>query len=485
MSGARHPAQGLAVVLAALLAACRAGPDYVRPGVETPPAYKEARDWKPARPDDAAARGDWWQTFGDPQLGALIAQLDVSNQSIAAAEAQWRQALAIAAEARAAWWPTIDASAQVTRSRASATTGAAAGGGARTLYSLPLSLSWEADLWGRIARSVEQGEAGAAASAADLVNARLSAQAALAQSYFQLRALDSQKSLLDETVAAYAKTLELTKNRYAVGVASRADIAAAEAQLQSTRAQALDTALARAQLEHAVAVLLGKPASGFTLAAGALAAAPPPVPSPGLPAALLERRPDVAAAERRVAAANAGIGVARAAFFPDATLGASFGLQSASAGRWFSAPSRFWSLGPALALTLLDGGRRAALSDEALAVYDQTVAGYRGTVLGAFREVEDSLAALRLLQDEAAVQAGAAKAAALSLRITLDQYRAGTVNYLQVVQAQTADLAARRAAVDIQGRRLVAAVQLIKALGGGWDGAKGAGPVSPLAPKKS
>ena len=460
-------------ILVILLSGCVVGPDYERPKVETPAAFTEggdAGDWKAAAPRDGDARGRWWEIFGDAQLDALVAQVDLSNQSIAAAEAQLRQAAGLTAQARASFFPTVNGAVQYTRSLPSSTTGPIVGAttSKRTIYSLPLNASWEADLWGRIRRSVEQGSAAEQASAADLVNARLSVQSSLAQSYFQLRALDSQKRLLEATVAAYAKTLELTQNRYSAGVVSRADVAQARTQFHSTRAQLLDLGVQRAQLEHAIAVLLGKPASGFSIAASPLAAVPPPVPA-GLPADLLERRPDIAAAERRVAAANAQIGVARAAFFPAATLGATYGFQSAASDKWFTLPSRFWSLGPALALTLFDGGRRAAVSDQAVAAYDASVAAYRGAVLGAFREVEDNLAALRILEEEAAIQAEAVKAAEQSLEITLNQYQSGIVTYLQVVQAQTTALSNQRAAADVLGRRAAASVLLIKALGGGWD----------------
>jgi NodT family efflux transporter outer membrane factor (OMF) lipoprotein len=456
-------------LIGAALAGCTAGPDYVRPKVETPAAYKEAGEWKPAQPKDGAARGKWWEIYGDAQLNALIEQVSAGNPSLAAAQAQYRAATALVAAARASWFPTVSASASATRSRPSATTGPVPGvaTSARTLYNLPVNASWEPDLWGRIDRTVESSQAAAQASAADLENVRLSLQAELAQSYFQLRALDAQRRLLDDTVEAYAKSLELTRNRYAAGVVSRADVAQAETQLKSTQAQAIDLGVQRAQLEHAIAVLLGKPPSQFALATAPLAVAPPAIP-PGLPAELLERRPDIAAAERRMAAANAQIGVARAAYFPSVTLSATYGLQSASRSDWLTAPSRFWSLGPALAETLFDGGRRAALSDEAVANYDASVANYRASVLAAFREVEDNLIALRLLENEAEVQADAVRAAEQALDLTLNQYRAGTVAYLQVVAAQTAALANRRAAADVLGRRVSASVLLVKALGGGW-----------------
>ena len=457
-----------------LLSGCMVGPDYERPKVEIPAAYKEGMresDWKQAEPRDAAARGKWWAIFGDPQLDGMISQVDVSNQTIAAAEAQLRQAAAVTAQDRAGLFPTLNGTVSVTRSEPSTTTGPVIGAATatRTIYSLPLSASWEADLWGKIRRSIEQGSASEQATAADLVNARLSVQSTLAQDYFQLRTLDSQKRLLDETVAAYEKSLELTNNRYKAGVAARSDVALAQSQLQSARAQSIDTTVQRAQLEHAIAVLLGKPASSFSLERGELAAMPPAVPPAGLPADLLERRPDVAAAERRVAAANANVGIAKSAFFPSATLAATLGYQSRSTDNWFTLPSRFWSIGPALALTLIDFGRRGAISDQAVAAYDQTVATYRGTVLQAFADVEDNLAALRILEEEAKVQDEAVKAANLTLDITLNQYKAGIVTYLQVVVVQAAALQAQTNALGIRNRRLVASVLLVKALGGGWE----------------
>jgi NodT family efflux transporter outer membrane factor (OMF) lipoprotein len=463
-----------------LLAACTVGPDYVRPKVEVPAAYKEAKepaakqeagDWKPAEPRDAAARGKWWQAFGDPQLDALIAQVDLSNQTVAAAEAQVRISAALADQSRAQWWPTITGSVSRTESKPSSTTGPVIGNptSKRIIDSLPLSASWEADVWGRIRRLVEEGDATTQASAGDLASARLSAQATLAQSYFQLRTLDAQKKLADDTVAALEKSLQLTRNRYAAGVAAQADIVAAQAQLLSARAQATDLGTQRAPLEHAIAVLIGKPAPSFTLAYAPLTALPPPVPATGVPAELLERRPDVAAAERRVASANAQIGVAKAAFFPTATLGATYGYQTATPALWLTHPSLFWSVGPALAFTLFDGGRRDAVSAQARATYDQTVANYRGTVLQAFTDVEDNLAALRILEEEAAIQAEAVRAANLSLDLTLNQYKAGIVTYLQVVVAATAAFAAQQSEAVILGRRMAASVLLVKALGGGWE----------------
>jgi NodT family efflux transporter outer membrane factor (OMF) lipoprotein len=460
----------VAALALAALSGCTVGPDYVRPRPEVPAAYKEGFAWQPAQPRDHESRGAWWAAFADPQLDQLLARVDVSNQTLVAAEAQFRQAVALADTARAAWYPTATAGLAETRSRPSGTTGPVVGVATtkRTIWSMPLNASWEADLWGKVRRSVEAGEAAAQASAADLENARLSIRSQLAQNYFQLRAVDAQKQLLADTVAAYAKSLELTNNRYKVGVVARVDVAQAEAQLKSTQAQLLDLGVQRAQLEHAIAVLLGQPAGNFSLAAAPLRATPPPVPA-GLPADLLERRPDIAAAERRVAAANAQIGVAKAAWFPTATLSASYGFQTATAAQWFTLPSRFWSIGPALAETIFDGGRRQAASDQALAAYDASVANYRQAVLTGFQEVEDNLAALRILEEESQVQAEAVKAAQQSLEYSLNQYKAGIVTYLQVVTAQATALSTQRTAADLLARRVTASVLLVKALGGGWD----------------
>ena len=458
------------LIASILLAGCAVGPDYKRPKVEVPAAYREAGNWQTAAPKDTAERGKWWTIFNDPSLDGMMAQVEVSNQTIAAAEAQVRISAALAAQSRSQFWPTVNAQMSRTESKPSATTGPIIGQATnkRIIDALSFPISWEADVWGRIRRLVESGDATTKASAADLLNARLSAQAQLAQDYFQLRALDSQKRLLDETVTAFEKSLELTRNRYNQGVASRADVAQAETQLQTTRAQALDTGVQRAQLEHAIAVLLGKPAPAVQIARADLSASPPPIPPSGVPADLLERRPDIAGAERRVESANAQIGVAKAAFFPALTLGATVGYQTATPSLWFNAPSRFWSVGPALALTLFDAGRRSAVEDQAVATYDQTVAQYRATVLQAFSDVEDNLATLRVLEDEAKVTDEAVKAARQSLDITLNQYKAGIATYLQVVTAQTALLSNQRSALDIRSRRIVASVLLVRALGGAW-----------------
>ncbi|HEY6240863.1 MAG TPA: efflux transporter outer membrane subunit [Burkholderiales bacterium] len=457
---------------AAALSGCMVGPDYQRPDVETPPAFKEAGEWKSAQPADEASRGRWWEAFGDPQLNALVERVQISNQNVLVAEAQYRQARALVAVSRSALFPTLSADASGTRSRSP--TGAVGGttaGRVITNRSASLDAAWELDLWGGLRRAAEASAASAEASAANLAAARLSAQAELVSDYFQLRMLDTQKQLLDEAAAAYQKSLDLTKNRYAAGVAGRVDVVTAETQLRSTQADAIDTRVQRAQFEHAIAVLIGKPPAQFSIDVVPLAVSMPPIPA-GLPSALLERRPDIAAAERSVAAANARIGVAKAAFFPSLTISGSDGFRSLSAAQLFALPNHFWSIGPALAQPLFDAGLRSAQSDQAIAAYDATVAQYRQTVLAGFQEVEDNLAALRILAEEAKVQDEAVRAARESVALTLNQYKAGTVSYLNVVIVQAAQLNNERAAVSILGRHLVAAATLVKALGGGWSAAE-------------
>ncbi len=460
-------------LLAALPAfsACTVGPDYVRPTVETPAAYKETGTWKAAEPGDHIPRGQWWEVFGDPQLNALEEQVNISNLNIRVAEAQFRQAQALVQASRAGYFPLVTGDISATRSHASSgltNRSTTIGGATNTDHNLSFNASWEADVWGRVRRLVESSEASAQASAADLESARLSAQAALAQDYFLLRVADAQKDLLERTVAAYERSLQIVRNQYAAGVVTKADVAQAETQLKTTQAQAIDTGVQRAQLEHAIALLVGKAPADFSIVPAALADTLPAIP-PGVPSALLERRPDIAAAERRVATANAQIGVAKAAFFPALTLSAAAGYESASIGQWLTLPNRFWSLGPALAQTIFDGGLRRAQSDQAVAAYDATVATYRQTVLGAFQEVEDNLAALRILEQEAQVQDDAVKSARQSVVLTTNQYRAGTVSFLNVVVVQAAALLNERTALNIQGRRLTASVLLITALGGGWS----------------
>jgi NodT family efflux transporter outer membrane factor (OMF) lipoprotein len=453
-----------------LLAGCTVGPNYVRPAAMPvmPASYKEANGWKPAQPKDEAIKGAWWQVFNDPQLNALEEQVAVSNQNVLAAEAAFRQARALIQAAKAAYYPTVTAGASVSRAHSSASLGNPSSNADTTSYTLPVDISWEADIWGRVRRSVEASKASAQASAADLAALRLSSQAQLAQAYFQLRAQDAQRAFLDATVAYYQKSLDLTKNRYASGVAAKADVLQAETQLKSTQAQAIDIGVQRAQLEHAIALLIGKPASDLSLPSAPLVASPPPIPLE-MPSMLLERRPDVAAAERRMAAANAQIGVAEAAWYPSVTLSASGGLQSSSFSRWLSLPSRFWSVGPTVSETVFDGGLRSAQNDQARAAFDAEVAAYRQIVLTGFQQVEDNLASLRILEEEAKAQDEAVQAARQSVIITDNQYKAGIIGYLNVLIAQTTEVANERTAITIRGTRMTASVLLITALGGGWD----------------
>ncbi len=459
-----------------LLAACSVGPDYVRPPAVAvmPDQFKELPGWKRAATVDGALQGAWWRCFHDQELDRLMGRLAVSNQTLRQAEAQYHQARALLQAARSGSYPTVTLGAAATRAQrsANAVTGVKNGGASPGWdLQLPLDLSWELDLWGRIRRTVEAGEAGATASADDLAAARLSLQASLAVSYFQLRTVDAQRVLYGQTVDGYRRYLELTRNRYQAGVAAQSDLLQAETQLKSIEAQAVDLDLQRAQLEHAVALLIGTPASHFSLPLLPLAGEPPEIPAV-IPSQLLEKRPDIAAAERRMMAANAQIGVAQAAWFPTVRLSATGGLESSSLASWLAWPSRFWSVGPSVSQTLFDGGLRGAQTAQARAVYEGTVAAYRQTVLTAFQEVEDNLAALRLLATEGAMQAAAVEAAHRTTIVTSNQYQAGVAGYLNVITAQTAELANRRTALSIQGRRLVADVLLIKAIGGGWEGGR-------------
>ncbi len=459
----------LAFLVVPALAGCAVGPDYKRPEVETPQAFKEAGDWRLAQPGDETARGRWWEAFGDPQLNALVEQVEISNQNVVAAEARFRQARALVAASRAGLFPSLNADASITRSRSpSGVIGGTTAGRVLTNRSASLDASWEFDLWGKLRRGVESSEANAQAGAANLAAARLSAQAELVADYVQLRVLDALKRLLDDTAVAFQKSYDLTRNRYDAGVAARVDVIQAETQLRSTQAQAVDTGVQRAQFEHAIAVLTGRPPAGLSMVPAPIVVAMPRIPT-ALPSALLERRPDIAAAERSVAAANAQIGVAKAAFFPSFTITGSDGYRSAAASQWFSAPNHFWSVGPAIAQSLFDAGLRRAQSDQAVAAYDAAVAQYRQTVLSGFQEVEDNLAALRILEEEARVQEDAVRAARETVVLTLNQYKAGTVSFLNVVTAQATQLDNERTAVSILGRRLLAAAGLVKALGGGWS----------------
>lgn len=461
--------------------ACSVGPKYQRPNAPVPTAYKEAPpaatdeagNWKPSQPSDGAAKGKWWEIYHDPALNALEAQVSVSNQNILAAEAQYREARDAVRIARSGLFPAVGGSASIVNSGSSRNlgTGASPTSGSHTVYSLPVDLSYVADIWGSIRRSVTASAEVAQLTAAQLENARLSLQAELAVDYFQLHGTDGIQDLLEHTVKSYQEYLTLTQNRYQGGVASGADVAQAETQLHTARAQLIDLGVARAQFEHAIAILTGKAPAELSIPQAALKATPPPIPA-GVPSALLERRPDIAAAERQMAAANEQIGIAQSAYYPTLTLGASAGLESSSFLKWISWPSRFWSVGPQLAETLFDAGRRHAQTDQARAAFDATVANYRQTVLTSFQQVEDNLAALRVLNEEARAEDDAVKAAQRSLQISTDQYKAGTVSYLEVITTQAIALQDERSAVDIQTRRMVASVLLVEALGGGWDASK-------------
>jgi NodT family efflux transporter outer membrane factor (OMF) lipoprotein len=460
------------------LGACAVGPNYKRPAVQIPAVYKEAvsdagneaEGWKKAQPGDERVRGNWWELFNDAQLSALEERVNISNENIKSAEAQFRQARALVRGARSGYFPTVTTTPSITTIHPSEGQSARqiAQVGTYTSFVLPVDFSYEADLWGRVRRTVEGSQAAAQASAADLETIRLSMHAELAADYFQLRALDQEKQLLDSTATAYERALELTTNRYKGGIASQADVAQAETQLETTRAQAVDVGVLRAQLEHAIATLIGETPSTFSIQPQIRSLSPPSIPV-GLPSQLLERRPDIAGAERRLAAANAQIGLARAAYFPAVNFSASAGFASTSIADWLSWPDRLWSLGPALAQTLFDGGRRRAVTEQAKAGYDATVAAYRQVVLTAFQEVEDNLAALRILADEAQQQETAVKAANRSLGVSMTRYKGGITTYLEVINAQAAVLANERTLVDVWQRRMVASVSLIKALGGEWN----------------
>ncbi|HXK08072.1 MAG TPA: efflux transporter outer membrane subunit [Vicinamibacteria bacterium] len=472
------PRRALVACLALSSTACVLGPNYKRPAAPVPSAFKEAAGepapagggWKTAEPADEADRGKWWKIFGDPGLDALEEQVAVSNQTIAQAEAQFRAARAGVRLARADLFPVADVGASGTRSSGVTNRAAAPANGpppAISTVALSGELSWAPDLFGRVRRTVEASVASAQASAADLESVRLAMHAELAVDYFTLRGLDAETRLLDTTVKADELALSITTNRYKQGVVSGVDVAQAETLLETTRAQAIDLQVARAQVEHAIAVLVGRPPAELSLPPEEVVVQPPPIPLV-VPSELLERRPDLAVAERRVAAANAGIGVAKAAFFPTLGLSASGGFQGTALSGLFSLPNRFWSLGGSLAETLFEGGKRRAASAQAVAAYDATVAAYRESVLGAFQEVEDGLAALRILAQEADQQAKAVAAAEHLLALSKNRYQAGITTYLEVVTAQSAALSNERTAVQLLTRRMTASVSLLGALGGGW-----------------
>ncbi len=447
------------------LTGCSVGPNYERPVVAAP-AFKETGDWKPAEPSEQVARGKWWEAYGDPVLNGLEDRVEISSATLQIAEARYRQAQAAATIARSPLFPSLNATGSADRGKSSARNSTA--GSTQNTFGAGLEASWEFDVWGRVRRAAQAGQATAEASAADLESARLSLHASLAQTYFSLRVADTQQSLYNRIVADYTRSLKVTQNRYNQGVDTRVDVSTAETQLKSAQAQAIDLSLTRAQLEHAIAVLLGQPPGTFTLAPADLTLSPPAAPAQ-IPSQQLEHRPDIAAAERQLAAASAQIGVAKAGYFPVLSLSGSAGYQNSRYQNLFNSPNEIWSLGASALMPLFNAGKVKAGVAQARAAYDEALGNYRQTVLSAFQEVEDNLAATNLLANEATIQNEAVTAARQSSTITLNQYKAGTVSYLNVVVAQSAQLNAERAAAEILGRRLNASVVLFKAAGGTWN----------------
>ncbi len=472
--------------MALLLAGCTVGPKYQRVNVDTPPTFKEADGWKVAQPQDDAIRGKWWEVFADAQLNALEEQASSANQNIAAAAASFLSARAMVKQARAQYYPTVAATPTIVYSRqpifgaavtnsGTGSTGSSGssstpvfGTGTFAEFVLPFDASWQPDLWGRVRNTVRANTAAAQASAADLQNVRLTAQAEVAVDYFEIRAQDAQKQLLDETVKAYQDSVDLARELAQAGIYSDEDLVQAETQLETAQAQDTDLGILRAQYEHAIAVLTGKPPAEFSLAVKPLDVKPPAIPA-AIPSQLLERRPDIAAAERSMAQQNAQVGVAKAAYYPNVTLSPSAGFESTSITTWLTWPSRFFSVGPTLAQTLFDGGARRGALQQAQATYDQTVATYRQTVLTAFQQVEDNLAALRILSQEVQQQDTAVKSSQRYLSLADQRYKVGIDPYLNVITAQTTLLANQRTALNLRMQQMTASVQLIEALGGGWN----------------
>lgn len=459
---------GLGVVL---LGGCVVGPKYQRPAAPIPPAYKESGNWKIAQPKEEKLGGNWWEIFGDPQLNTLEQQVNVSNQNLKAAAAQYQQALALLRYNRANYYPTLSTSPSATRIKNATNrppTSSIYSGITYSDYIFPIQLSYQADVWGRIRRTVEQYRDQAQASAADLATLSLSMHADLALAYFEARTLDAEERLLNDTVAQYQQALDLNSSLFKEGMTSILTVQQAQTQLETTRAAAIDVGVLRAQYEHAAAVLVGKPPENFGLPPLPLTTPPPSIPV-GLPSDLLERRPDIASAERMAAAANAQIGVATSAYYPVINLAAEAGFESGSLTTLFQGPGVLWSFGPSAVATIFDFGRRRAVSDQAKATYNQAVANYRQTVLTGFQQVEDNLAALRVLEQEAGVQHAAVTDAQAALDTSMTLFKGGLTNYLTVTTAQSALLTNQVTAVNILGRRMSGAVLLIQALGGGWD----------------
>jgi NodT family efflux transporter outer membrane factor (OMF) lipoprotein len=454
-----------------LFTGCAVGPKYRTPSLPTPPAYKEIGNWKTAQPNDNNLGGNWWEIFQDSELNALEQQINVSNQNLKAAVAQYQQSRAALRYVRADYYPTVTASPSATRERFSNNRPPASSGFDGLTFNdfvLPLNLSYQVNAWGRVSRNVESFREQAQASAGDLAVVSLSMHAALAVDYFAARTLDAEEKLLQDTVTQYQQAFQLNEDRYEGGLASEVEVEQARTILETTRAQMIDVGVARAQFEHATAVLLGKAPADFTLPPLPLSAPPPPIPV-GIPSELLERRPDIAAAERRVASANAQVGLAKAAYYPLVNILGTGGFESGTITTLLQGPSALWSVGASAAVTVFDVGRRRALNDQAKAAYDSSVAFYRETVLSSFQQVEDNLAALRVLEQEAGVQETAVQAAQRSLDLSNTRYEGGVTSYLEVITAQNAALSDEVTAVNILGRRMASAVLLMEALGGGWN----------------
>ena len=468
----RLVAYSVLILAALLLTGCAVGPKYKTPAVPVPPAYKEAANWKTAQPNDQNLGGNWWEIFSDPQLNSLEQQINVSNQNLKAAVAQYQQSRAALRYVRADYYPTVTAGPSATRQMYSNNRPPQSTFDGETFndFVLPVNFSYQVNAWGRVSKNVESYREQAQASAADLAVVNLSMHAALAIDYFAARSLDAEEKLLQDTVAQYQQAFQLNEDRFQGGLASEVEVEQARTILETTRAQMVDVGVARAQYEHAVAVLVGKPPAEFTLPPLPLTAPPPSIPI-GFPSTLLERRPDIAAAERLVASANAQVGLAKTAYYPLVNIGASGGFESGSLTTLLQGPSGFWAVGSSAVVTLFDVGRRRAVNDQAKAGYDASVASYRETVLTAFQQIEDNLAALRILEQEAGVQSTAVEAAERSLSLSNTRYEGGVTSYLEVITAQNAALTDEVTAVNVLGRREANAVLLIEALGGGWDSA--------------
>lgn len=464
----------IAVLMASsLLGGCMVGPDYHKPTAPISTTFKEAEGWKAASPQDELPKGPWWELYQDPQLNALAAQVQLNNQNVALYAAQYRKALALVRESRANLFPSLSGTGESTRSESSSSSSSSTSSSTGKVskdYSATLSLSWEADIWGKLRRTVEEDRASAQVSAADLANATLSAQSSLAQDYFQLRILDQRIALYRETIAGYERYLQVIQNKYDEQISSRADLATGKTQLQSAQASMLDLQWQRAQYEHAIALLIGKAPADFALAMDPAWQYHVPTVPLGVPSRLLERRPDIAAAERDMAAANAAVGVATAAYYPDLTLSASGGYEGSSVSNLFSLPNRFWSIGPSLSGTIFDFGATKAEVEQARHAYDAKVATYRQTVLTALGEVEDYLVELRTLQPELEARRSSAQSAEESASVSRDQYEAGVIDYLDVATTQATSLSERQTLLSLVATQLVTSVQLQVALGGSWTG---------------